>query len=171
MSNYLIACICEGSFEQAIIEILLEHDQLIFSIDQLLEKEVLRCRKAANFQNRYLDKAMNKPIKVYRILDSRNENFKLSKPYAKKVEIINIITAPEIEMLIIHAENKYNEYSRSRMKPSEFVISALKMRSVKTYDFAKNYFSNIDQLLDAIQQYHSKANLPKNELTLKDLLK
>ncbi|MFI3215020.1 MAG: hypothetical protein R3Y24_17060 [Eubacteriales bacterium] len=53
-------------------------------------------------------------ITVYRILDSRKENFKLGKLYKDKVDVINVITAPEIEMLIIHNENKYDEFKKSR---------------------------------------------------------
>ncbi|WP_322903293.1 hypothetical protein [Paenibacillus campi] len=103
----LIACICEGSSERAIIDILLEHDKLIFSLDQLLERETIKIRNAKKFETMYLDKATAQKVKIYRILDSRNENFKLSKAYAAKVEVINIITAPEVELLLIHAENQY----------------------------------------------------------------
>ena len=37
---------------------------------------------------------------MIRILDSRRENFKISKAYQFMVDVINVITAPEIEMLI-----------------------------------------------------------------------
>ena len=39
-----------------------------------------------------------------KILDSRREEFRLSKAYEQKIDVVNVITAPEIEMLIIHAE-------------------------------------------------------------------
>jgi len=45
LSN-LIACICEGAAEEAIIELLLESDKLIFNRQQLLEEQIIRCRKA-----------------------------------------------------------------------------------------------------------------------------
>ena len=45
-SSDLIACLCEGSMEQAIMEILLENNRLIFEREQLLEEEILRCRSA-----------------------------------------------------------------------------------------------------------------------------
>ena len=35
-----IACICEGSAEEAIMDILLDHDLLIFSREDLLEERV-----------------------------------------------------------------------------------------------------------------------------------
>ena len=123
----LIACLCEGSMEQAIMEILLDNNRLIFEREQLLEEEILRCRSAKNFERDYLNKTTNEMITVYRILDSTNENFKLSGPYLKRVTVVNIITAPEIEMLVIHAEGKYDDYSRKRMKPSDYVKQHLKL--------------------------------------------
>ncbi len=63
---------------------------------------------------------MNK-ISVIRILDSRRENFKLSKAYANKVDVINVITAPEIEMLIIFNEDKYKEIKQSGRNQVVFV--------------------------------------------------
>lgn len=63
------------------------------------------------------------------------EYFKLSKAYESKVDVINVITAPEIEMLIIFNEEKYNEFKKSGKKPSIFCKENLKMSSVKSYDF------------------------------------
>lgn len=38
------ACICEGSAEKAIMDILLDNDLLIFTREEMLEEEVIRCR-------------------------------------------------------------------------------------------------------------------------------
>ena len=43
LSKY-IACICEGTAEQVIIDLLIDNNKLIFSRDSLLEHKVLRCR-------------------------------------------------------------------------------------------------------------------------------
>ena len=40
--------------------------------------------------------------------------FRLSKAYEGKVGVNNVITAPEIEMLIIFNEGKYHEISKIR---------------------------------------------------------
>ena len=101
-----IACICEDSAEQAIMELLLEKNRLIFSDDWLLSGEIIRCRNAKMFEMTYLRKGFNEKITILRILDSRSEQFTLSKAYVEKIEIINVITAPEIEMLIIMNEGK-----------------------------------------------------------------
>ena len=103
------ACICEGSAENAIMDILLDHNLLIFSREEMIEEEIIRCREGKKFEEKYLRKGFVDKISVIRILDSRRENFKLSKAYAGKVDVINVITAPEIEMLIIFNEDKYKE--------------------------------------------------------------
>ena len=110
------ACICEGTAEQVIMDLLLDNNKLIFSRNELLEHEVLRCRTGKNFEEQYLRKGFTEQITVFRILDSRRENFKLSKAYQNKVKIINVITAPEIEMLVILNEGKYADYKKSGKK-------------------------------------------------------
>lgn len=169
--NGYIACICEGSAEQAIIELLLDNNMLIFTYEQLLEEEIIRNRSAKKFEERYLRKGFSAKITVLRILDSRKEKFKLSKAYEDKVDVINIITAPEIEMLIIFNEDKYKEFKKSKMKPSDFCKIKLRFSSVKSYDFVKDYFSDIDKLLTSINEYKRISNIPKREDTLFNLLK
>ncbi len=105
-----IACICEGGAERAILDLLLDNHKLQFEREDLIEEEILRCRSAKEFENKYLRKSYKEKITIYRILDSRSEKFNLSKAYVNKVDVKNVITAPEIEMLIIHSENKYKEY-------------------------------------------------------------
>lgn len=127
MTKYT-ACICEGGAETAILDLLLDQNKLIFSRDDLLEGEILKTRKGKDFETRYLKKDFSGKITVYRILDSRRENFKISKAYQHKVEVVNVITAPEIEMLIICNEGKYQEFEKKKgMSPSEYCKSILKM--------------------------------------------
>ena len=83
LSKY-IACICEGAAEETIIKLLLDADRLQFTYDHLLEREVLRSRKAKKFEEQYLRKGFTEKITILRILDSRNENFKLSKAYEQR---------------------------------------------------------------------------------------
>ena len=165
------ACICEGSAEEAIIDILVDNDLLIFTREEMLEERVLRCRNAKRFEERYLRKGFDEQISVIRILDSRREEFRLSKAYKRKVDIINVITAPEIEMLIIHTEGVYNQFKRSGKKPSEFCKSNLRMHNVKSYNFVKQYFSNPQTLVRAIREYRRTANIPAGEYSLSDLLR
>jgi len=170
LSN-LIACICEGAAEEAIIELLLESDKLIFNRQQLLEEQIIRCRKAENFEKRYLRKGFSEKISIIRILDSRKERFKLSNAYKEKIDIINIVTSPEIEMLIIFKENKYSDFKKSRRKPSEFCSIDLHYHNVKSKTFIKHYFKDIETLIYAIQEYRRISRIPKEEYCLTDLLR
>lgn len=165
------ACICEGAAEAAIIDVLLEHDLLIFGRDEMLDGGVIRCRDGKAFETRYLRKGFNDLISVIRILDSRRENFKLSKAYEHKVDVINIVTAPEIEMLMIFSEDQYHEFKKSGKKPSIFCKEDLKMPGVKAYDFVRDYFGNPKVLVQAIVKYHQMSKIRKGEYTLLDLLK
>ena len=137
----------------------------------MLEEEVIRCRDGKRFEEKYLRKGFKDKISVIRILDSRRENFKLSKAYEHKVDVINVITAPEIEMLIIFNEDKYKEFKKSGKKPSVFCKEDMKMVDVKAYDFVKRYFSNPEVLVAAIKKYHETSKIQRGEYTLLDLLK
>ena len=170
LSKY-VACICEGAAEQAIMELLLNDNRLIFTYDDMLEGEVLRCRSAKSFEEQHLRKGFTEKITVLRILDSRRENFNLSKAYASKIKVINIITAPEIEMLVIFHERKYAEFKRSGKKPSLYCKENLKLSNVKSKTFIEGYFSDVDALVTAIIEYKRVSNVQRNELTLADLLK
>ena len=79
------ACICEGSAEAAIIDILVDNDLLIFSREEMLDESVIRCRNAKRFEERYLRKGFDNQISIIRILDSRREEFRLSKAYEHKI--------------------------------------------------------------------------------------
>ena len=46
------ACICEGAAEAAIIDILLEHNLLIFQREEMLDESVIRCRDGKTFETR-----------------------------------------------------------------------------------------------------------------------
>ena len=165
------ACICEGAAENAIMDILLDKELLVFSREEMLEESVIRCRDGKKFEQKYLRKGFAEKISVIRILDSRREKFKIGKAYEHKIDVINVITAPEIEMLIIFAENQYKEFKKSGKKPSDFCKENLRMSDVKSYDYVFNYYSNSGILVEAIKEYHRTAKIPKGEYTLLDLLK
>ena len=167
-----IACICEGTTEEVIMEKLLDADRLIFTRENLLENELIRTRAADSFEKRYLRKSFRDKITVLRILDSRREKFKTSKAYKDKISAVySVITAPEIEILIILNEHSYDAYRRSRKKPSDFCKQDLGMGSVKNRQFVERYFSNIDDLISAIREYRRVSDIPSGEYTLTDLLR
>lgn len=150
---------------------MLDNDKLIFTYDDLLEGEPLRCRSARVFEEQYLRKGFSDKITILRVLDSRRENFKLSKAYMHKVDVINIITAPEIEMFVIHAEGKYNDYKKSGKKPSLYCKENLKFGDVKSSKFLREYFKDITCLVAAITEYKRVSKSRVDEYSLADLIK
>lgn len=166
-----VAVICEGGAETAIMEMLLENDKLIFSEEDLFYNEIIRTRSATAFEERYLNVNINFKLTILRVLDSRRENFQLRRPYDETVEVMNVITAPEIEMLIILNEGRYDEYKKSGLKPSDFCKKIFKNQNIKSRAWVQRYFSDIDDLIKSIRMYHHIANVQKGEYTLMDLLK
>ena len=90
----------------------------------------------------------------------------MSKAYEQKIDVVNVITAPEIEMLIIHAEGAYDQFKRSGKKPSEFCKTNLRMHDVKSYDFVKQSFSNPQLLVKAIKEHRRTAKYPQRRIQL-----
>ena len=74
LSKY-VACICEGAAEKTIIELLLDNDKLIFTYDDLLEGEPLRCRGAQAFEKQHLRKGFTDKITVLRIFGFTQRKF------------------------------------------------------------------------------------------------
>lgn len=173
-----IAIILEGAAEEAIMDILLDNDCLCFTRSDLLERTFFRDRSASSFEQRHLKFSFGEEkVTICRILDSRKENFRLSKQYKDKVGSIHqIITAPEIEILIVIAEGAYEDYASKwrvgKRRPSEYCKTKLRMPNVKKYDFITEYFIDHRKLVDAIKEY-KRIHSPRSndELSLYDLLK
>ncbi|MGL4950126.1 MAG: hypothetical protein ACRC5M_07060 [Anaeroplasmataceae bacterium] len=173
--NY-IAVLCEGGAEDTIINILLENNLLTFSMEDMLENRTIRERSADRFVNNYLKKTLNKKVIVLRVLDSKKENFNFDKheAYKHKIQgVINIITAPEIEILIIISEDRYNDYKNkyNSKRPSRYCTEVLKFKNCKSVDFVKKYFSNTSKLLNALKLYNQYCINSSNEYGIFHLLK
>lgn len=171
-SSSFIACICEGGAETAIMDILLDNDLLLFNREQMIEESVLPRTSVKEFERRYLRMAFDQKILILRVIDSRREEFNLSKAYRCQVDVINVITAPEIEILVIASKKKYNEYCRSGIKkPSDYCKSILGIKNVKSPSFIKEYFADSSFLIDSIKEYHRVHKQKNTEASLYDLLK
>lgn len=167
----IIACICEGGAKNAIICLLLRENKLLFAREDLLDGEIIRARSAGEFEQRYLRKGFSGKITVLRILDSHREQFALSKSYAHQVKVVNVVTAPEIEMLIILNERRYGDFKASGVKPSVYCKTVLKYSNVKSPEFIAEYFEDIETLTSAIREYKRVSKPQKGEITLADLLR
>ncbi len=158
INDFYILCICEGKAECAIMDILLDNDMLIFDRTVLLEEKVYKRMTKNRLIENFLQLDYEKELLIFRILDSKKENFYLDKIYKKKV--YNFYTAHEIEFVFINYDNLYEEFQKckSKVKASEFYKSQNKKYS-KGYDYVKKHFSDVDKLCEALKKSKSKKGL------------
>lgn len=84
--------------------------------------------------------------------------------------MVDIITSPEIEMLVIISEGRFTDYLKvkSKVKPSEYCKQSLKLRQIKEYNYIRDHFSDVNHLISVIKEYHSLKD--NDSKTLYDLL-
>ena len=102
--KYLI--MCEGPNELEIINLLLDHDCLKFTRDDLLGLEAYHARqiKSSSIVQIALNLYPGK-VEVLRIGDTLNEKLKIPKDYTDKIlSVKKYCTKPELEMLLIISE-------------------------------------------------------------------
>lgn len=175
LSTCYIICSCEGGAEEAIIDILLNNNCLVFTRDNLLNHgKITRKRKASELQQDFLNMDYYpKKVVILRIVDSRSEKFKLSPLYSERYSVLTIRTTPEIEMLLLISEGKadaFRKQNKSKQKPSEYCKTVLRLGSnIKSYKFWLQYFSDVNDLLQTLHAYN-KTKSDKKELSIYDLL-
>lgn len=151
-----ILCICEGAAEEGIINFLVESNVLKFSQDDLVDGQVTRIRKAREIEKTFLNRDYGEHgLTICRILDSRNENFKLKKQYAEQYETFNIYTRPEIEILHILLYGEYDDFKKSGDKPSIYFKKMRRFRNhqFKSEDYIKELYPDINLLIHTIKEY------------------
>ncbi|MDR0831983.1 MAG: hypothetical protein LBM99_03690 [Bacillales bacterium] len=174
MNSKIIACIVEGNAEQAIMDLLIDNNVLIFSRDDLIDRKILsgRYRNIDTFLAEYVDgRDFNgNIIDVYYLLDSKNQN---TSHLDKRINIKPIHTSPEIEILYIIYQGKHDDYVKkyqggpNKMKASTYCKTILKIKNVKTYDFIIDTFkNNINELIKAIKKHRF---LHKDKYTIYNL--
>lgn len=154
-----IGIIAEGKAEMAIFKILQQNNLLNIPAENILINNPSTTRNAKTYCERNLK--MVDEVTIIRILDSKKENFNIPKAYKNKiVEVINVYTRPEIEMLIIHAEGLYSQYKSSRNLPNVFLKTYdKKFKQCKSKSFIDDYFSDPNKLYDAIIEYERITNI------------
>jgi len=111
------ACICEGSAENAIMDILLDHNLLIFSREEMIEEEVIRCREGRKFEEKYLRKG-NKEFKK-----SGKKPSSFCKEDLKMAEVKSYDFVKDYfsdPMVLVAAIKKYHEISK--VKKGEYTL-------------------------------------------------
>lgn len=159
---------------------LLEHDKLIFTEDDLLNLVPFHARQIG--KSAAVKTALNlyhEEVQVLRIGDKLGEELKIPKEYkARIIDVGKYCTKPELEMLLIISENKEADFEKvkSRMSPKTFAKENIiynRIRYNNSTAFYREYYGErIDLLIDAIKRYKQlKGKHQKDELYLADLLK
>lgn len=178
LADKFIICSCEGIAEKVIIELLLDNQKLCFERSALVDEECTNLRSAKDIESNFLTRAYSKDIAILRILDKENERFKISPVYLKSriVEVYEVVTKPEIEMIHIHAEGLFQEFQRAlranhNLRPSSFfqgyATKTFRRKSkVKTAEFITDLYScDIPKLIKAIELYHQNSKQDSFDLS------
>jgi len=173
LKNSKILCLCEGSSEEGIMNLLIDNDELIFKKEQLIQKKVHRRISVRKVEKKFLGYDYGENLVILRIIDSANEQFNLKKVYKEnpKIKVETCLTTPEIEILIIVNEDFLDEYYKvkSKKKPSEFCKQKFKMNDVKKSGVIIEYFeNNSKKLIEVIKIYNRK--FPSGSYGLYDLI-
>ncbi len=169
--KYLI--MCEGPNEKKVIDILLEHEKLTVSPDDLVGRVPYHARqihKSAMVMGQL--RMYHGEIKLWRIGDKQSDRFDIPSEFRAQItEVTKYCTLPELEVLLILSEGLYREYererARSRIQPKEFAkqhISYNHSRYKGDTKFYETYYGeNVSKLIDAIREYKKRNHAHKPE--------
>lgn len=175
--KYLI--MCEGPNELEVVRMLLEHDKLIFTKDDLLNlvpyhaRQITKSAAVKNALNLYSGE-----VHVLRIGDTLGDELKIPKDYKQQItKISKYCTKPELEMLLIISENKQLDFEKHKISKSpkmfakENIIYNRVRYNNSTIFYRQYYDGRIDLLIKTIKKYKQIKKHKKNENYLADLLK
>lgn len=173
-----ILVMCEGNNELKIINMLLDGGKLKFSRDDLLDMRPFQARQLSSPQIKPSLSAYHGQIMIYRVGDKMSDKLKIDREYDNIAGEEKFCTLPELEMLLIIAENLWAEYEKvkSFTRPKTFCKEHIRIGK-RRYDnsslFYEEYFSSrLPQLEYAIKEYKRLHPVhKKGEGYLADLLK
>ena len=165
--KYLI--MCEGTNEKTIIELLLEHNKLAFTQDDLINLEVYHARQFVPYITSEV-KHYSGDIKVLRIGDKQSDILKIPQEISHDKNIYKCRTSYELEILLIINEGLFKEFLKVKSKVSakDFAKEYIKYNG-KFYDgsceFWQNYYHRrINNLVNNIKECKRLTKLKKNEI-------
>lgn len=176
--KYLV--MCEGPNEKAVMDILLEHHLLKFSEDDLLGLVTYHARQiATSAQVRTALNLYPGEIRILRIGDKQSDALQIPPGYQSKiVSVEKFCTKPELEMLLILAEELEQAYVKvkSKMRAKSFAkenVTVYGRRYDNSTEFYRLYFEERPELLvHAIRRYReTNGSHAKDEHYLEELLK
>lgn len=175
--KYLI--MCEGPNELEIIKILLRHECLKLTEDDLLGLVPYHARQIRS--SGMVQTALNMysgEVMVLRIGDKLNEKLQIPEEYREKIiGVEKYCTKPELEMLLIISEGLVKEFEKvkSKEKAKTFAKKHIKCgrRPYKndTSFYTEYYDQNPELLVQSIREYRNiKGSHAKDEHYLAELL-
>jgi hypothetical protein len=174
---------CEGAAEGVVMQRLYDEDVLAVPservvVDPMMFTPYTRLRKAGDISQRFLGTSYEgygaSGLLIARIVDSRAGKFVLPRRWSRDVAIESFFTRPEIEMLVIHAEDAYGVWQKAcrrdrQLRPSEFCKGQLGLDRVKETVFLRDYWDT-HNLVGAIKSYDEHRGRKDGELSLGDLI-
>lgn len=162
-----VLCLVEGGAEMEIVDTLVDTGCLPFSREDLVGRKVHRRMTAADVQEKFLSLDYARPLVILRILDSRQEGFRLDRLFRDRFDVVTLTTRPEIEILLILKNGDYEEFCKvkSRMKPS--VFCRLKYGYRKNQGEFISFFKDVDELVEVLHRYSA---ITSDKQTLYDLI-
>lgn len=118
-----ILIMCEGPNELKIVNLLLDNGKLKFTRDDLLDMRPFHARQLTSPQLKPALDAYHGEIAIYRIGDKMTDSLKIPKELLLSIKSqAKFCTKPELEMLLIIAENKVSEFEKvkAKKKPKDF---------------------------------------------------
>lgn len=181
MAKLLI--MCEGNNELTIVNLLLDADRFLFTRNDLLGLVPYHARqiKSSSIVRLALEQYNNK-VEVLRIGDILSDLLVIPDEYLSLISSVSkFCTKPELEILLIINEGRYNEYTKlkagsHKISPKSFCKANIIYGHTQydnSSDFYRRYYGKrIDLLVNNIKTYHQlqKAHR-KDEYYLASLLK
>lgn len=182
--------VCEGQNEEAVLRWIIDEDRLCLP-EEICDFDYLRKARTRNSKKELIKNCMeygyNGRIAIIYLLDSCSEKWNLDKFESQRIDIIRILTPPEIEILLAimnpqieHGWNKYQKDTGDHAHPSIFCEgyfkNLLKMRhikNVKAKGAMETILGDIDELERVARMFKSRGGLKgqKNAWYLADLFK
>lgn len=166
--QYVLFCV-EGGAEHFILDTLIDRDELIVPKDHIVRNRTdggWSIGRSRSTVNTYLDADYgNQPLLIVRMVDSAKDEYRIPTGYEGRAEVEYLRTQPEIEILVIIAEGKYNNYTNNsrKLKPSDYCKIILKKPKVKKREWLEQYWATPGLLEDALTEYARLHKFPKHE--------
>lgn len=167
--------VCEGTSESDIID-WIQDENRFFSNNINFDYKYSRSTSGKKkLLNKISSTDTGGKVAILYVHDSKRENFFGKNNQIYNIPVINVLTCPEIEMLLILKEPKLkNPWFRNtnKKKPSEFCSEYYKT-NVKKSLFLVNQFYSFEELLKTCKEYKRihKGTKNQNDLTLYDIIK